>query len=436
MFLRKISLNGFKSFADKVEIDFDPGVTAVVGPNGCGKSNISDAVRWVLGEQNPRKLRGSRMGDLIFNGTVTRSPLGLAQVTLTFDNSDGFLSVPYSEVSVTRKLFRDGESEYALNGTSCRLKDLTDLFMDSGIGTNAYSLMEQGRVDMIVNARPKERREIIEEAAGVSRYLHRQAEALRKLDRTENDLVVVNNVISELERQKRSLERQAKQAERAQRYRLELKGAETVAERRRGRQLQVDTSEVEEQLKNLREKVSKCNDELLAIRTRKSELVRAAQDVEGNTRECRDEYLKLSNTLEQTEKQIENLRARIAEHRQLAERFRTEAQNDRERSEQEQERVELADRQIETASKELDRLEIEVTWVEREANTADAEWKRTSAEGELKRSWLSEVQRSLAEHRERSREWQRDLAFYQTRLEKLSAQREQAVSDIETAARN
>ena len=118
MFLRKISLNGFKSFADKVEIDFDPGVTAVVGPNGCGKSNISDAVRWVLGEQNPRKLRGSRMGDLIFNGTVTRSPLGLAQVTLTFDNSDGFLSVPYSEVSVTRKLFRDGESEYALDRKS------------------------------------------------------------------------------------------------------------------------------------------------------------------------------------------------------------------------------------------------------------------------------------------------------------------------------
>jgi len=432
MFLQKISLNGFKSFAARVEIEFDPGITAVVGPNGCGKSNISDAVRWVLGEQNPRKLRGSRMGDLIFNGTVTRSPLGLAQATLVFDNSDGFLPVPYSEVSVTRKLFRDGESEYLLNATPCRLKDITDLFMDSGIGTNAYSMMEQGRVDMIVNARPQERREIIEEAAGVSRYLRRQAEALRKLERTENDLVVVNNVISELERQKRSLERQAKQAERAQRYRRELKSAEAVSERRRGRKLQKDTSEVEAQLNTLRERVSKCHDELLAIRTRKSELVRAAQDVEGHTRGCRDEYLQLNNTLEQTGKQIESLRGRIAEHRQLAERFRTEAQNDRERSEQEQNRVELADRQIDEISTELARFEEEVTWAERDAEAVDAGWKRTVAEGELKRKGLTEVQRSLAEHRERSREWERDLRFYQSRLEKLSAQREQTVSDIET----
>lgn len=431
MYLRRLTVSGFKSFTDKVEIEFDPGVTLVVGPNGCGKSNIADAVRWVLGEQNPRKLRGTRMGDLIFNGTITRPSLGMAQATLVFDNCDRFLPVSYSEVAITRKLFRDGESQYLLNGTLCRLKDITDLFLDSGIGTDAYSLIEQGRVDLIINARPHERREIIEEAAGVSRYLHRQAEALRKLDRTENDLVVVNNVISELERQKRSLERQAKQAERAQRYRRELKIADAIVERRRGRKLLADVAEVESQLKALRKRVAKCEGDLEAVRSGKAELMHVAKDLEGHTRQCRDSHVQLNNNYEQTEKQIEVLRARIVEHRQLAERFRAEAQANRDRSAEEKERVLAADRRLAAISSELATLEEEFVQVEQEAVVADERCQRIAAEEEERRTRSGEVQRHLAEQRDRSREWARDYQFYGSRLEKLSAQREQALADIE-----
>ncbi|MFH1740275.1 MAG: chromosome segregation protein SMC, partial [bacterium] len=432
MYLRKLTVSGFKSFADKIDIEFDSGVTVVVGPNGCGKSNISDAVRWVLGEQNPRKLRGSRMGDLIFNGTASRSPLGLAQVTLVFDNTDAFLPISYSEVAITRKLFRDGESEYLLNGTPCRLKDITDLFMDSGIGTHAYSLIEQGRVDQIINSRPQDRREIIEEAAGVSRYLHRQAEALRKLERTENDLVVVSNIINELERQKRSLKRQANQAERVQRYRRELKITQSIAERRRGRKILTDLSEIGDRIQEIVDHIAKAQSNLQTVRVRKAELVRAAQDLDSRTRECRDSYLQLNNRLEQIEKQIEGLRSRINEHRQLAERFRAEAEADRDRTTQEEERVSLADQRFTQISSELVTMEEEVTWLEREATLAAEQCRRTVAEGEEHKLRLNEVQRGLVEQRNQSREWERDHEFYISRLEKLSVQCQQVLADIET----
>ncbi|MBD3267381.1 AAA family ATPase, partial [bacterium] len=188
MHLKKLAVSGFKSFADKVEVEFDQGVTGIIGPNGCGKSNVSDAIRWVLGEHNPRRLRGTAMMDMIFNGTVSRAAEGMAEVTLVFDNADNQLPISYREVQISRRLYRSGESEYLINKTKCRMKDITDLFLDSGIGTSSYSLMEQGRVDMIVNAKPTERRIILEEAAGVSRFLHRKNEALRKLDRTEQDI--------------------------------------------------------------------------------------------------------------------------------------------------------------------------------------------------------------------------------------------------------
>jgi len=432
MYLRKLTLSGFKSFADKTEVEFDSGVTVVVGPNGCGKSNISDAVRWVLGEQNPRKLRGTKMADLIFNGTSNRSPLGLAQVTLVFDNSDRLLPVSYEEVAITRKLFRDGESEYLLNGTPCRLKDITDLFLDSGMRTSTYSLIEQGRVDMIINAKPTERREIIEEAAGVSRYLHRQAEALRKLERTENDLVVVNNIISELDRQMRSLKRQATQAERVQQYRRELKLIESVAERRRGRKLLTDLDTLTGQIEELTAKIQQSGANIADLRSRKAELMKAAQQFDHRTREFRDTYLQLNNRLEQTEKQIEALRNRITEHRQLAERFRAEVQADRERIAQEEERIRLADENLKTISKDLIGIEEEVSWAEKEADLAREECRRIAAEGGQRKVRLNEVQRTMTDYRNLSREWQRDYEFYTSRLENLAAQERQSESDLRT----
>lgn len=170
MFLKRLEVIGFKSFAERIGVDFVPGVTAVVGPNGSGKSNVTDAIRWVLGEQSAKSLRGAKMEDVIFSGSDSRKPLNFAEVTLVLDNQDERIAVPYTEISVTRRVYRSGESEYLLNNQQCRLKDITDLFMDSGLGKEAFSIISQGRVDEILNSRPEDRRLIFEEAAGVLKY--------------------------------------------------------------------------------------------------------------------------------------------------------------------------------------------------------------------------------------------------------------------------
>ena len=188
MFFKRIEMVGFKSFATKTTFDFIPGTTVVVGPNGCGKSNIFDAIKWVLGEQAASQMRGKKMQDVIFAGSASFKPLGVAQVTLTIDNSRRILPMDFSEIQITRRLFRTGESEYLINKTPCRLRDVQTLFLGTGIGKSAYSMLEQGRVDQIINAKPQERRFLIEEAAGISKFKARKLEALRKLERTEQDL--------------------------------------------------------------------------------------------------------------------------------------------------------------------------------------------------------------------------------------------------------
>jgi chromosome segregation protein len=209
MFLKRIDVVGFKSFADRIGIEFVPGVTAVVGPNGSGKSNISDAVRWVLGEQSAKSLRGSKMEDIIFAGSDSRKSLNVAEVTLTLDNQDAHLPIDYNEVSVTRRVYRSGESEYLLNKQQCRLKDIVDLFMDSGLGREAYSIIGQGKVEEILSSKPEERRKIFEEAAGVLKYKTRKQKAEQKLSLTEDNLLRVEDIMHELEDQVEPLEVQA-----------------------------------------------------------------------------------------------------------------------------------------------------------------------------------------------------------------------------------
>ena len=214
MDLKSIELVGFKSFADRVRFEIPRGITAIIGPNGCGKSNILDAIRWVLGEQRPRALRGASMEDVIFNGTDVRRPLGMAEVSLTLTGLDPDLGLPYEEVTVTRRLFRSGDSVYLLNKTPCRLRDIRELFMDTGIGRTAYSIMEQGRIDLILSSRPEDRREVFEEAAGVTRYKQQKREALRKLEHTDQNLERLATIIREVKRQIGSLHRQAGKARR------------------------------------------------------------------------------------------------------------------------------------------------------------------------------------------------------------------------------
>ncbi|MGH7588193.1 MAG: chromosome segregation SMC family protein, partial [Gemmatimonadota bacterium] len=221
MKLQRLEMFGFKSFADRVTIEFNPGITAIVGPNGCGKSNISDAIRWVLGEQRPTLMRSSHMDDVIFNGSRDRKPINLAEATVHFSNEDGLLPVDYAEVGVTRRVFRDGTSEYLLNRQVCRLKDIQDLVLGTGVGAHAYSLIQQGMVDSLLSERAEERRAIFEEAAGVTRYKTRRRAAERKLEATSQDLARVEDIVGEVERKVTALKRQVGRARRHAAYREE-----------------------------------------------------------------------------------------------------------------------------------------------------------------------------------------------------------------------
>ena len=212
MYLKSIEIQGFKSFANKIVFDFENGITGIVGPNGSGKSNVADAVRWVLGEQRIKQLRGASMQDVIFSGTQLRKPVGSAYVAITLDNSDHSLAVDYEEVTVARRLYRSGESEYLLNGTPCRLKDVNELFYDTGIGKEGYSIIGQGQIDLILSSKPEDRRELFDEAAGIVKFKRRKIEASKKLDNERNNLVRVNDILSELERQIGPLEKQSDKA--------------------------------------------------------------------------------------------------------------------------------------------------------------------------------------------------------------------------------
>src|SRR6186713_2699310 len=229
MHIKKLEIAGFKSFVDRTVIHFDHDVIGIVGPNGCGKSNIVDAIRWTLGEQSAKHLRGRAMEDVIFNGSESRKPHGLAEVTITFDNSNPeyAASLPpeykdYPEIGVTRRLFRDGTSEYLINKTQVRLRDITELFLGTGVGTKAYSIVEQGRIGQIVSARPEDRRLFLEEAAGVTKYKQRRKQAERKIELTRQNLLRINDIVAEIDRNRASLKRQVAKAERFLEYRREL----------------------------------------------------------------------------------------------------------------------------------------------------------------------------------------------------------------------
>ncbi|MEE2828623.1 MAG: AAA family ATPase, partial [Myxococcota bacterium] len=232
MRIRRIELRGFKSFVDKTVFQLGPGVSAVVGPNGCGKSNVIDAVRWTLGEQSPGLLRGKAMEDVIFSGAESRRPASVAEVHIAFDNSDGSFGGEYarfSEIEVGRCLYRDGTSSYLINRTDCRRKDVVGLFLDTGVGARAYSIIEQGRVGFIVNARPEERRVLVDEVAGINRFKSQKLEAERRMERTKNNLVRVSDLAQEMARQSRSLKIQAGRASRYKDIRLAWKSADLRA---------------------------------------------------------------------------------------------------------------------------------------------------------------------------------------------------------------
>ena len=209
MYLKSIEVHGFKSFANKIVFEFKNGITGIVGPNGSGKSNVADAVRWVLGEQSAKQLRGNSMQDVIFSGTELRKPQSFAYVAITFDNTDHALAIDYGEVTIARRVYRSGESEYLLNGSICRLKDVQELFFDTGIGKEGYSIIGQGQIDRIISGRPEERRELLDEAAGIVKFKKRKSVAEKNLEQEQANLARVEDILTELFKQVGPLEKQS-----------------------------------------------------------------------------------------------------------------------------------------------------------------------------------------------------------------------------------
>ena len=286
--LKRLEIQGFKSFAEKTEIDFKDGITAIVGPNGSGKSNISDGIRWVLGEQSIKTLRGSKMEDVIFAGTDKRKPLGFAEVTIVMDNEDGKIPLEYAEVSITRRMFRSGESEYYINKNSCRLKDIRELFMDTGVGKDGYSIIGQGRVDEILSTKSEDRRNIFEEAAGIVKYKSRKEEAEKRLDKTEENLIRINDIVSELENQIGPLEVQSNTAKKYLDLANRLKELEVNLFIREIDKLKGYISNIDIQKANLDEQISINNNE--------------KGKIEGK-------YNTLKAQIEEMDKSIENLQS-------------------------------------------------------------------------------------------------------------------------------
>src|ERR1017187_3260089 len=288
MYLKNLTVLGFKSFADKTSLNFQPGVTAIVGPNGCGKSNVSDAIRWVLGEQSAKALRGGEMADVIFNGTDSRKPLSMAEVSRTIGGVDdehlsaAGVEIAYNEVTLTRRVFRDGASEYYLNKTPCRLKDIQQLFMGTGVGRTSYSIMAQGNITQILSSKPEERRTIFEEAAGITKYKTQKKEALRKLEATEQNLLRVADLIREVKRQIGSLQRQAGKARRYKQFMLELQHLDTQLARH-----QFDLLQVEIQARQAQSEKLRAEGELIAekVMSRETEIRRRRDELSAKEQE-------------------------------------------------------------------------------------------------------------------------------------------------------
>ncbi|MBN1435597.1 MAG: chromosome segregation protein SMC [Sedimentisphaerales bacterium] len=397
MQLKKITVCGFKSFADKTEFEFGDGVTVVVGPNGCGKSNIVDAVKWVLGEQSAKSLRGGQMLDVIFNGTTNRKSMGMAEVTLTFGNTRNLLNVDHDEVAVTRRLFRSGESQYLLNGKACRLKDIRELFMDTGVGADAYSIIEQGKVEVLLQSSAEDRRAVFEEAAGISRYKARKKESLRKLDRTEQNLLRLTDIIGELEKQLRSIRYQAGKARNYQVYTTRLKELQL-------NQFLAEYHKFSKEAEAGKDKLTQLQDELIAIttglektQTRLSVLDHSIDEVDRQLRQTEGELLQCTSQIGTQQDRIEYGHKRCAEIEELMNRGRGQIRSLRQQITKLQEDGAEARQENEQAQKELEVKQAELNQLQDARQERALELNEYRAQLEDEKSGLIDIVRRTAQ---------------------------------------
>ncbi len=354
MRLKSIELQGFKSFVDRTRLDFDEGITAILGPNGCGKSNVVDAVRWVLGEQSAKQLRGGKMDDVIFKGTTKRRPVGMAEVTITFDNEDRGMNVDFTEVAIKRRVTRDGGSDYFLNGSPCRLKDLRDLFYDSGVNNTSYSIIEESMIKQILNENNTELRHLLEEGSGITRYKARRKETQRKLDRTQSDLTRLYDIIEEIGKEVRSLQRQVGKARRHQRLYKEIRALELTTAARRHADLDRQETEAREKLAEFRTAAEEGVGELAELQARIEQVRPQIEEREAERRQLEDALQAFEEELQETERQVLVLQHRIDEHARRIE-ANTEAVGEAEHRQQEIEgQIERMTAHLQTIAAELE----------------------------------------------------------------------------------
>jgi chromosome segregation protein len=361
MHLQSLELLGFKSFADKTILNFHEGITAIVGPNGCGKSNVLDAVRWVLGEQSAKSLRGDEMADVIFNGSDARKPVGFAEVSVTFTDCAEELGIDWHDVRATRRVYRDGNSEYLLNKTPCRLRDIQNLFAGTGIGRAAYSMMEQGKIDMILSSRPEDRRAVFEEAAGITKYKTQKREALRKLEATEANLLRIGDVIKEVKRQIGSLQRQAGKARRYQALHADLRVLDTHHSRKQLDALEADLGHCQTEIAHLSQLEGASHAKIDIGEKQLGEQRRALEGIDAQIASGRSGLQRLQGEMNAHQNRIQFNRQRTEELTELIERSQKDIAAAEAKRAQQGKEIREANALIEKTSQVLQTKEAELT---------------------------------------------------------------------------
>jgi chromosome segregation protein len=424
MHLQSLELFGFKSFADKTAFNFHEGVTAIVGPNGCGKSNVLDAVRWALGEQSAKSLRGDEMADVIFNGADTRKPVGFAEVSLTFTDCAEELGIEWHDVRVTRRVYRDGNSEYLLNKTPCRLRDIQSLFADTGIARTAYSMMEQGRIDMILSSRPEDRRAVFEEAAGITKYKTQKREALRKLEATDANLLRIGDVIKEVKRQIGSLQRQAGKARRYQALHADLRVLETHHACTQLASLEGDLDAARQEIERLTESEKTTRAKIGNGENALAEERGALDKIDTEIADSRAEVQRLDSEIATHRNRIEFNRQRAQELAELIERARRDIAEAENKRNQQAARIKETNSSIAEIEEHLKEKEAELT----ELSVLSGEIHKKRGDRVTR---LQALQLALSKSESRISALEEELTGTKGRRELTHGQIEQLITEIE-----